>query len=207
MHDHGNTSKKPMMWLDVLDVPTVNFFETSFYEHFDDEKQNTKRDDEDSLMRYGSGVLPDGTDRTPKNSPIINYPYARMRPILERLAKAGDVDPRHGARFRYANPVTGGWALPTMGAHLALLAQGLQGQGLPVDRRHHLRLRRGRGLDQDRRQGVRVGTEGRVRHPVVDEILPQRQEGVGAVLDLRPAGAGSARHLARGDKLRQSALE
>ena len=38
MHDHGNTSNKPMIWLDVLDVPTVNFFETSFYEHFDDEK-------------------------------------------------------------------------------------------------------------------------------------------------------------------------
>src|SRR5207247_9630491 len=29
IHDHGNTSKKSMMWLDVLDVPTVNFFETS----------------------------------------------------------------------------------------------------------------------------------------------------------------------------------
>jgi gentisate 1,2-dioxygenase len=128
IHDHGNTSKKSMMWLDVLDVPTVNFFETSFYEHFDEEKQNTKRDHEDSLMRYGSGVLPDGTDRTPKNSPIINYPYVRMRPILDRLAKAGDIDPRHGARFRYANPVTGGWALPTMGAHLSLLPKGFKGK-------------------------------------------------------------------------------
>ncbi len=128
IHDHGNTSKKSMMWLDVLDVPTVNFFETSFYEHFEEEKQNTKRDHEDSLMRYGSGVLPDGTDRTPKNSPIINYPYKRMRPILDRLAKAGDIDPRHGARFRYANPVTGGWALPTMGAHLALLPKNFKGK-------------------------------------------------------------------------------
>ena len=42
------------------------------------------------------------------NSPIVNYPYAKMRPILERLARAGDIDPRHGARFRYANPLTGG---------------------------------------------------------------------------------------------------
>ena len=41
----ATTSKKPMIWLDVLDVPTVNFFETCFYEHFDDEKQNTRRDD------------------------------------------------------------------------------------------------------------------------------------------------------------------
>ncbi len=27
-HDHGNSSDKPMLWLDVLDVPTINFFET-----------------------------------------------------------------------------------------------------------------------------------------------------------------------------------
>ena len=31
-HDHGNTSNKPMLWLDVLDFPAVNFFETSFAE-------------------------------------------------------------------------------------------------------------------------------------------------------------------------------
>ena len=35
-HDHGNTSDKPMLWLDVLDVPAVNFFEASFAEDFDE---------------------------------------------------------------------------------------------------------------------------------------------------------------------------
>ena len=29
-HDHGNPGKQPVMWLDVLDMPTVNHFETSF---------------------------------------------------------------------------------------------------------------------------------------------------------------------------------
>ena len=33
-HDHGNTSDKPMLWLDVLDFPQVNFFETSFAQQF-----------------------------------------------------------------------------------------------------------------------------------------------------------------------------
>ena len=51
-----------MIWLDVLDVPTVNFFETAFSEHLDDAVQNTARVDNDSLWRFGSGVLPDGTD-------------------------------------------------------------------------------------------------------------------------------------------------
>ena len=55
------------MWLDVLDMPTVNIFETSFAEHFDEKMQNTNRDDGDLLERYGSGVLPDGT-RTPRTA-------------------------------------------------------------------------------------------------------------------------------------------
>jgi len=127
-HDHGNPSDKPMMWLDVLDMPTVNHFEASFSEHFDDAMQNTSRGDGDSLAFYGSGVLPDGAPVNMKRTPVINYTYARMRPILERLCKAGEVDKRHGARVRYANPITGGPVLPTMGANLALLPKGFKGE-------------------------------------------------------------------------------
>src|SRR3984893_15795807 len=53
-HDHGNTSDKPMLWLDVLDVPAVNFFEASFAEDFEEPTQATKRQDGDSLSFYGS---------------------------------------------------------------------------------------------------------------------------------------------------------
>src|SRR5215470_4724086 len=59
-HDHGNTSDKPMIWLDVLDVPLVNFFEIMFAEHLDREVQPVRRQDGDSLAFYGSGVLPGG---------------------------------------------------------------------------------------------------------------------------------------------------
>ena len=127
-HDHGNTSKKPMMWLDVLDMPTVNHFETSFANYFDNPTQETQRQDGDSAAFYGSGVLPDGTEANPARTPVINYAYARMRPILERLKKAGEVDKHHGVRVRYINPTTGGWVLPTMGAHLALLPKGFRGE-------------------------------------------------------------------------------
>ncbi len=126
-HDHGNPSNKPMLWLDVLDVPAVNFFEASFAEHFDDAMQKTTRQDGDSLNFYGSGVLPDGTPAM-NRTPIINYTYARTRPIIARMAQAGDIDKRHGARVRYANPVTGGPVLPTMSANLALLPKGFKGE-------------------------------------------------------------------------------
>jgi gentisate 1,2-dioxygenase len=127
-HDHGNTSKKPMLWLDVLDFPMVNFFETSFAEQFPDKTQPTGRGDGDSLAFYGSGVLPDGSPAQLNSSPVINYTYARTRPIIERMRKAGDVDKRHGARVRYANPINGGPVLPTMGAYLALLPKGFRGE-------------------------------------------------------------------------------
>jgi len=107
-HDHGNTSKKPMLWLDVLDFPQVNFFETSFAEQFATATQPTSRADGDSLSFYASGVLPDGAPAALNRSPVINYTYARTRPIIERMMKAGDVDKCHGARVRYANPINGG---------------------------------------------------------------------------------------------------
>ena len=127
-HDHGNTSDRPMLWLDVLDMHTVNFFKASFSEHFDDAAQATPKSDGDSLDRYGSGVLPDGAPIALKRTPVINYTYARMRPILERMKKSGDVDKRHGARVHYVNPITGGPVVPTMGANLALIPKGFRGE-------------------------------------------------------------------------------
>jgi gentisate 1,2-dioxygenase len=129
-HDHGNPSNQPMMWLDVLDFPAVNFFEASFADYFDekDKMQNTSRGDGDSLAFYASGVLPDGAPVALNRSPVVNYTYARTRPILDRLEKAGDIDKSHGARVRYANPINGGPVLPTMGAHLALLPKGFSGE-------------------------------------------------------------------------------
>jgi gentisate 1,2-dioxygenase len=127
-HDHGNESKQAMIWLDVLDVPIVNFFETAFAEHLDSAVQNTARVDNDSLWRYGSGVLPDGTDTSMIRSPVINYAYERVRPILDRMKNTGDADKHHGHRLRYANPFNGGWSLPTMGANLSLLPKGFKGE-------------------------------------------------------------------------------
>lgn len=129
-HDHGNPSDKPMLWLDVLDFPAVNFYEASFADYYDEKHkmQNTTRSNGDSLAFYGSGVLPDGAPVELKRSPVINYTYARTRPIIERVAKAGDIDKSHGARVRYANPINGGPVLPTMGANLALLPEGFRGE-------------------------------------------------------------------------------
>ena len=172
-HDHGNTSKKPMLWLDVLDFPPVNFFEASFAEHFDEKRRRTTSAPGRRFARafYGSGVLPDGTPTRLNRSPVINYTYARTRPILERMMKAGDIDKRHGARVRYANPVNGGPVLPTMGAQPRAVPEGLQGREIPLDRRHHLRLRRRPRHHQGRRQGAGMGPERRLRGSAVEALF------------------------------------
>ena len=35
-HDHGNTSDKPVIWMDGLDIPTVTLFDASFLYHYDE---------------------------------------------------------------------------------------------------------------------------------------------------------------------------
>src|SRR5262249_48996210 len=102
-------------------------------EHLEEERQDVLSLDGDSAAFFASGVLPDGAEVAARSgpakcSPIVNYTYERTRPILERLFRAGKVDPCHGARVRYTTPATGGWAMPTMGAHLALLPAGFTGE-------------------------------------------------------------------------------
>src|SRR5258707_4796922 len=91
-HDHGNTSDKPMIWLDVLDLPIINFFETMFAEHLDDVIQLVTRRDGDSMAFYGSGVLPDHPPATLKRRPVINYTYSPILPVLGALCRSADAD-------------------------------------------------------------------------------------------------------------------
>ena len=196
-HDHGNPGKEPVMWLDVLDMPTVNHFQASFASHFDEKMQNVNHQDGDSFERYATGVLPDGAPVHLNRSPVINYPYAKMRPILDRLKSTGDIDKRHGARVRYANPINGGPVLPTMGANLALLPKGFQRRTIPFDRWHHIRCGRRTWDHNDRWQTLRVGCQRRVRGAAVEALFAHcdrwRRR---PVLDFRSAGTGSARPLA-----------
>jgi gentisate 1,2-dioxygenase len=196
-HDHGNPSDTPMLWLDVLDAPTINFYETSFGEDFGSPTQATTRRDGDSLSFYGSGVLPDGTAPT-KRTPIINYTYARTRPIVERMMAAGEIDKSHGARVRYANPSTGGPVLPTMGANLAMLPKGFRGEPYRSTDSTVFVCVEGRGSTDVDGQVLEWGPRDVFVVPSWKRYGHAAAQQSGAVLDLRPSGAGNARHLAGG---------
>lgn len=126
-HDHGNESDEPMVWLDGLDIPITQLFDASFAEPLGADSQMLARPIGDSLARYGEGLLPvDCSSRL--TSPIFNYSYARTRKALTTLASNSGPDPSHGIRLKYVNPVTGGYALPTIATFMQFLPARFSGE-------------------------------------------------------------------------------
>src|SRR5215204_276625 len=123
-HDHGNSSSEPMFWLDGLDVPVVQFLDASFAEGLGEDEQPITRPAGDSHARFGRNLLPVDLKHTRKSSPVFNYPYAETREALEAMKQRGDWDPCHGLKLRYSNPVTGDYAIPTIGTFIQLLPKG-----------------------------------------------------------------------------------
>ena len=120
-HDHGNESDQPMVWLDGLDIPIIQFFDASFAEDLDSDAQTLTRPEGDALARYGSGLLPVDYHPSAPTSPVFNYPYARTREALEQLRRQQEWDACFGLKLRYVNPANGGYAIPTMGTFMQLL--------------------------------------------------------------------------------------
>jgi len=128
-HDHGNEGGDPVIWLDGLDVPIVNLFKASFSEG-SESATPIGAPAGDSEARYATALLPEGSEAnspgtTSKlSSPLLNYRYARARESLATMRRNGPVDPCHGVKLRYANPLTGGSVMPTMSAAIRLLPAG-----------------------------------------------------------------------------------
>jgi gentisate 1,2-dioxygenase len=74
-HSHGNPGEKPVIWLDGLDIPIVNLFETSFFERHT------------------------GQEAARRDS-TLTYPYARSREQLERLSLAHPLHHCHGVKMQ-----------------------------------------------------------------------------------------------------------
>jgi gentisate 1,2-dioxygenase len=126
-HDHGNEGDRPVVWLDGLDIPVVAFFESGFAENGTDQSQAVTRAEGTSLARFGANMLPlESSSPFGATSPIFSYPYTRSREALAHLAAHSELDPSHGAALRYVNPLTGGWAIPTIATRLQLLPKGFK---------------------------------------------------------------------------------
>ena len=115
-HDHGYPAvgssldpagAGPVVWLDGLDIPLVRFFDAGFMENAAQEIS---------------------TPVATSKAPTFSYPYAAAREALERLRSAEPLDPCHGVKLTYRNPVTGAYPAPTMAAFLQWLPRGFSGR-------------------------------------------------------------------------------
>jgi gentisate 1,2-dioxygenase len=127
VHDHGNPGTAPVMWLDGLDVPIVNLFDTSFSSR-QDEMPPIVRGEGDALARYGANMLPVEYETGSRSAPVFTYPYARSREALDTLRRHGPIDAWDGVKMQYVNPATGGYPMPTIAAFLQLLPAGFEGR-------------------------------------------------------------------------------
>jgi len=106
-HDHGNPGSEPVVWLDGLDIPTVNMFDTSFFE-----KEAEHDHDHDEVGAPETKFV---------EASAMKYPYEPHREKLAAMAASGGPDARHGYKLEYRNSKTGAAVLPTIGAYLQLL--------------------------------------------------------------------------------------
>ncbi len=124
-HDHGNDGDAPVAWLDGLDIPMLGFFEAVFMEGYNDKRHAITRPEGESDARFGQGLLPiNAASPYGQTSPIFKYPYERTREALLAAERGEDTDPHEATSLRYANPIDGGWAMPTMSTWIMHMKAG-----------------------------------------------------------------------------------
>jgi gentisate 1,2-dioxygenase len=134
-HDHGNDDAEPVVWIDVLDFPLMEFLDCVWIdEEFHGERagnsraQAAKHPDGYSGRLYGAGgMLPGFVSRQRGigryGTPMIHYRGAEIREALAGLA-GEDGDPYEGITLDFINPVSGGPVFPTLAYRAQLLRPG-----------------------------------------------------------------------------------
>ncbi len=153
-HEHGHDGDKPVVWLDVLDLPIVYFMEASYV--IEGKRQETKPSRGDRAWSR-AGVVPSPVfERSDKRNPVLRYPWAEARAAL--LGLAADQPALDAVQVTYVNPETGADAENILGFYSLMLRPGqtlapagaLARAGVPPDRRQRAGPDRGQQLHPGR---------------------------------------------------------
>ncbi|MFJ2160527.1 cupin domain-containing protein [Streptomyces sp. NPDC087856] len=126
-HEHFNAGEKPMMWMDVLDLPMVAALGAVFFEEGPDDAVDTRTDPRsDSEMSYGGGpgllpLLSEPVPR-PRRSPLLAYRWADTDRALGYLADRDPAAP--DVALRFADPTSGADVMPTMRCEMRRVRAG-----------------------------------------------------------------------------------
>ena len=137
-HDHGNDDKKPVVWIDTLDWPVLEFLDCIWLDEevpvdIVDTKANVPiqksyvSDGYSQLAYNKGGLVPTfaahnrGIGRG--TSPNIHYRGADIRAALDGLKREGG-DPYEGISLDIVNPVNGASLFATLGFGAQMLRAG-----------------------------------------------------------------------------------
>lgn len=119
-HEHGHDGDRPVIWLDVLDLPLMYYLEVSY--HLNGGRQDTRPGRGDQAYAR-AGVVPTPVfGRSGKRYPMLRYPWVDARAAL--LALAADQPGLDHVQVTYTNPETGEDAENVLGFHALMLRPG-----------------------------------------------------------------------------------
>jgi 1-hydroxy-2-naphthoate dioxygenase len=119
-HDHENEAARPIIWLDVLDVPLIMSLNQMFFEPFGEARQPLCKEPVGTPARLAppATVLEDSPTGAPRR---MRYPWREFEPLL--LAEDAAANPYDGACLEYLDP-SGRPVLPALGCWLQRLLPG-----------------------------------------------------------------------------------
>lgn len=129
-HEHGvEPDGSQCIWQDGLDIPLVNILEAGFYKVHPDLRQAVTEPVNSSIALWGAPALrPQNVGWDKPYSPLFRYQWEPTYESLQRYACVSDGSPFDDILMHYANPLTGGHVMPTLGASMQLLRPGFVGK-------------------------------------------------------------------------------
>jgi gentisate 1,2-dioxygenase len=122
-HGHGHVGDQPMIWMDVLDIPTIYALGGTFFESYPERLEQPSLPDNYTAQRYAGGMVRPISDRKPKIAPLGNYKWPQTSSSIESLCRF-EPDPYDGFAVEYINPSNGQTANPNIAAWMQKLPAG-----------------------------------------------------------------------------------
>lgn len=134
-HDHGNDDDEPMIWIDMLDWPLMEYLDCVWVDqnyvdpsHGNSKSQPALHSDGHSMRMYGHGGMKPVFTSNQRGwgnqaTPLFHYKGAEIRDALLRL-RGEEGDPHEGIKMQFVNPVTGGPIFPSLDYCAQLIRPG-----------------------------------------------------------------------------------
>ncbi len=119
-HEHGHDGDKPVVWLDVLDLPLVYYTETSYHINGDEQKVAPGHGEQ---QYRAAGVVPTPMfARADKAYPMLRFPWVDVKASL--ISLANDPSNVEAVQVTYTNPLTGQDVENILGFYALMLRPG-----------------------------------------------------------------------------------